>query len=398
MIVLAFLAALCTVKVADGLHGGPGVVAAIVAVFLVQLPYILPRAEPFRARHWVMFLAAQAVLTYLPFVIFGSHWVAGVSGLLGGSLLLALPGQVSWLAFGAVVVAETALGIGVLHFTGPADICYLITATAANGLSLYGLVRLAWLLHDHSNRLSIGLSDGLSGELPDRLSAGLSDRPSGEPLDQPSTGLLDQPSGGLSDRLSGGLSDGPSDGPSGGPSDGLSGGLSDGLSSGSGQGRAAAHMARMVIVALCSCYAVQTVLEIRAYSHVGGLVLTAGAAVTTAVVLLQLHHSMPRSGNPEAWPLTISLQAVLMLALATIAGWPAYTMAGLVLGSTLLLVRAPWPVIPSGLILVGSALAFPPPAPIHPGNHAYLTAAVVTVGLAAYGLSRFAELTVRPNA
>jgi hypothetical protein len=263
-------------------------------------------------------------------------------------------------------MAETALGIGVLHFTGPADICYLITATAANGLSLYGLVRLAWLLHDHSNRL-------LSG-LPDRLSVELSDRPSGGPSDGLSGELPDRPSGGLSDQASGGLSNG------------------------NGQGRAAAHMARMVIVALCSCYAVQTVLEIRAYSHVGGVVLTAGAAVTAAVVLLQLHHSMPRSGNPEAWPLTISVQAVLMLALATIAGWPAYTMAGLVLGSTLLLVRAPWPVIPCGLILVGSALAFPPPAPIHPGNHAYLTAAVVTVGLAAYGLSRFAELTVRPNA
>lgn len=322
MIVLAFLAALCTVKVADGLHGGPGVVAAIVAIFLVQVPYVLPRTEPFRARHWAFFLTVQAVLTYLPFVIFGSHWVAGVSGLLGGSLLLALPGQVSWLAFGAVVVAETGLGITVLHFTGPADICYLITATAANGLSLYGLVRLAWLLEDHG-------------------------RPS--------------------NRLS------------------------------NGRGRAAAHMARMVIVTLCSCYAVQTVLEIRAYSHVGGVVLTAGAVVTAAVVLLQLHHSMPRSGNPEAWPLTVTVQAVLMLALATIAGWPAYTMAGLVLGSVLLLIRAPWPVIPCGLILAGSSLAIPPPAPIHPGNHAYLTAAVVTVGLAAYGLSRFAELTVRPS-
>lgn len=316
MIVLAFLAALCTVKVADGLHGGPGVVTAIIAVFLVQLPYVLPRTEPFRARHWAMFLAVQAVLTYVPFAVFGAHWVAGVSGLLGGSLLLALPGRVSWLAFGAVITAETALGVTVLHFTGPADICYLITATATNGLALYGLVRLTWLIEGHAN----------------------------------------------------------------------------------GGGRAAAHMARMVIVALCSSYAVQTVLEIRAYSHVGGVVLTAGAAVTATIVLLQLHHSMPRSGTVGAWPLTLALQAVLMLALASIAGWPAYTMAGLVFGSVLLLVRPPWPVIPCGLILAGSALAISPPAPIHPGNHLYLTAGVVTVGLAAYGLSRFAELTVRPPA
>lgn len=319
-IVLAFLAALCTVKVADGLHGGPGVVGAIAAVFLVQLPYVVPRAQPFRARHWAMFLAVQALLTYLPFAVFGSHWVAGVSGLLGGSLLLALPGRVSWLAFGAVVAAETALGITVLHFTGPADICYLITATAANGLSLYGLVRLAGLIE-------------------------------GRPL----------------------------------------GGGRPAARAGPGLHRA---MARMVIVALCCCHAVQTVLEIRAYSHVGGVVLAAGALVTAAIVLLQLHHSMPRSGTPEAWPWTITLQALLMLGLASIAGWPAYTMAGLVAGSVLLLVRAPWSLLPGGLILAGGLL-ISPPTPLHLGNNVHLTAAVVAVGLAVYGLSRFAELTVR---
>src|SRR5262249_286141 len=94
---------------------------------------------------------------------------------------------------------------------------------------------------------------------------------------------------------------------------------------------------------------------------------------------------------------TIALQALLMLVLASIAGWPAYTMAGLVAGSVLLLVRAPWSLLPGGLILAGGLL-ISAPTPLRLGSNLHPAASVVAVGLAVYGLSRFAELTVAPPA
>jgi two-component system, NarL family, sensor histidine kinase DesK len=44
----------------------------------------------------VSVLAAQAVLTCVPFVVFGADSIAGPSGWLAGLVLLTLPPRASW--------------------------------------------------------------------------------------------------------------------------------------------------------------------------------------------------------------------------------------------------------------------------------------------------------------
>jgi two-component system, NarL family, sensor histidine kinase DesK len=68
--------------------GGPAGVAVGTALFVLPLLYTIPRTRVVLARRRGWLLAAQAVLTYLPFAIFGPDWVMAMSGLLGGLLLL----------------------------------------------------------------------------------------------------------------------------------------------------------------------------------------------------------------------------------------------------------------------------------------------------------------------
>src|SRR6516165_2755563 len=69
-------------------NGGLGEVPTVAALFVLPLLYVIPATRPLWLRHRYLLLAAQAVLTYLPFVLFGSSWPAGPSGWLAGLVLL----------------------------------------------------------------------------------------------------------------------------------------------------------------------------------------------------------------------------------------------------------------------------------------------------------------------
>jgi hypothetical protein len=85
---------------------GPAAGAAAAAMFALPLLYTVPRGRSLWARHRNWLLAAQALLTYLPFAAFRGGWIAGLSGLLGGLLLLTEAAPVSLLLFGATLAVE----------------------------------------------------------------------------------------------------------------------------------------------------------------------------------------------------------------------------------------------------------------------------------------------------
>jgi len=71
-------------------NGGLGEVPTVAALFGLPLLYVIPATRPLWLRHRYLLLAAQAVLTYLPFIWFGADWapsgVAGRAGLADGSV------------------------------------------------------------------------------------------------------------------------------------------------------------------------------------------------------------------------------------------------------------------------------------------------------------------------
>ena len=71
-------------------NGGLGEVPTVAALFGLPLLYVIPATRPLWLRHRYLLLAAQAALTYLPFIWFGGDWapsgVAGRAGLADGSV------------------------------------------------------------------------------------------------------------------------------------------------------------------------------------------------------------------------------------------------------------------------------------------------------------------------
>ena len=71
-------------------NGGLGEVPTVAAPFVLPLLYVFPATRPPWLRHRYLLLAAQAALTYLPFIWFGANWapsgVAGRAGLGDGSV------------------------------------------------------------------------------------------------------------------------------------------------------------------------------------------------------------------------------------------------------------------------------------------------------------------------
>ncbi|MFJ9843706.1 sensor histidine kinase [Kitasatospora sp. NPDC101155] len=113
------------------------------AASALQFVHCAPRMQRVRERYGRRTLLAQAVLTYVPLVLFGFAW-GGMAGFLGSSVLLLLRGKRAGAAFGAVVVLSgvsgALLGISV------AEAVYLTVATALTGLIVFGLTRLAQLV------------------------------------------------------------------------------------------------------------------------------------------------------------------------------------------------------------------------------------------------------------
>ena len=131
--------------------GAYGQVPFTVALFVLPVLYTIPGTRPLLSRHRWTALAVQAALTWVPLAVFGSNWQLGIDGLLAGLILLVVPGRVSWLVAGGLLVAEVIVRVivaGVPVSPG----WYAVVAVAAyyadDALVFFALVRLAQIVDE----------------------------------------------------------------------------------------------------------------------------------------------------------------------------------------------------------------------------------------------------------
>ncbi|CAM5484941.1 sensor histidine kinase [Streptomyces pilosus] len=126
----------------------------LAAIFVLQLRHSRPGAEQAPIAHKSASLAAQTLLTYLPFLVYDSHWGA-MAGFLSGSLLLLLPPRLAWPLYGAVGLSM--LAPPAIEGRPAIDSLYLLQSTLLTGLVVYGLSRLSALvqqMHDTKNEMA----------------------------------------------------------------------------------------------------------------------------------------------------------------------------------------------------------------------------------------------------
>lgn len=147
IVILGFFLVALTYVLRDE-HGAGALVlclALMLLLFALQLGHSFPSRVPILAGRRERTLAAQALLTYLPFTLFGAAWL-GMPGFLAASCLLVLKSVLAWVCFGTVVVST-----GVIQYAvgfGGGELAYNVTATALTGLVVYGLSRLAELMRE----------------------------------------------------------------------------------------------------------------------------------------------------------------------------------------------------------------------------------------------------------
>jgi two-component system sensor histidine kinase DesK len=406
-ILIAVLCLLLAARMADAVgHSGPGYLPFVVALFMLPLLYAIPGTRPLWTRHRFWLLAAQAVLTYLPFALFGDGWVGGMSGLLGGLLLLTVAAPAVWLLFGALMVLEGVLWIGVVGLPfapAPSAAVWVLVAAMVNALALFGLGRLADVVREirAAERELAGLAvarerlrvaQDLRSTIGERLAAvatrgDLALRVVSRSPAQARQQITEV--GGVARQA-----------------------LADARAV-TVDYRSPAHpadaelrqtgavlaprVAQTVLVLVLGAFAVQYLNNIFLRDPaVDAEVAAAAVADTAAVVAVQLHHSRPRRDGtrPRAWAWTLALQALLSYVLFPVLGWRALVLGAFLAGSVLLLLPGWWAWASFVAILASlGALNATGPIPKVTGP-IYATALTAAVGLMVYGLSRLADLAV----
>lgn len=121
----------------------------LVVILALQLSHSAPGGNRAPLARRCLTLTVQALLTYLPLLLFQTFW-ATMAGYLAGSLLLLLRPRVAWPLYG--VVGLSMLIPPVLDGRPLIDSIYLAQTSLLTGFVLYGLTRLTELvtrLHAH---------------------------------------------------------------------------------------------------------------------------------------------------------------------------------------------------------------------------------------------------------
>lgn len=391
---------------------GPLAVVPAAATFVLPLLYAVPRLRPLWARHRNGLLAVQALLTYLPFVVFGSEWVAGLPGLLGGMLLLTVASPLSWLLFGAALAIEGLLRIAVVglpNIQGFAASTLIFVVPLYAAVALFGLVRLAGLIGDlraarsrlaaltvarerlrAARRLREAIGDrlltvtthaqaasvALAGE-PDGARRRLADAAAEarQALDQVRTMVSDDRREPAVDLTTDGDGDGDGDGGS--------------------EPTLAPRLARTVLALVLVTLSAQLVVTALADHHAGALVGATSVIGVVVIVALQLYHSTAwrERARPRGWAWTLTAQLmVLALGFFPVLHSTIHGLGGFVAGSALLLLPGRW----GWVIFAAVQLAIAVHALVLPGLDAadivYSLLMTLTTALVVYGLSRMAGL------
>ena len=167
-IAIVVLCSLLVARVADAASTGQnGQVAFVIVLFVQPMLFVIPRTRPLMVRHRWPVLAVQAVLTVMPFFVFGGRWEEGISSLLAGMVLLTLPGRVSWPLAGLLCAAELAVRAAIHgFFWTPAWSAALWVAIVFvdDCLIFFGMVRLADLMEQLQSARAQAAELAIAGE------------------------------------------------------------------------------------------------------------------------------------------------------------------------------------------------------------------------------------------
>lgn len=395
---VAFLTLLLLTRVAVTADSGPWSVVAVHAAFVLPFLAVLPVGRtPWWSRHRWSLLAAQLGLTYVPFLLFGPDWIPGMSGLLGGLLLLTVTARVAWPLFAGLVAADGALRIVVIGVTEIADastVTYLFTAPLDIGLTLYGLGRLADLvaqLHAARDEL-VSRSVHAEREAASRLvGRAIGDRLA-EVAAQAETarcellaGRPDQAAAQVTvaaRNARGALAQ---------IREVVAGRAQATATAGSGE-TVAPSLARLVLAALLGGFSTQTLMNVGS-TEPGRSVLLAVIAVTAVIVAAQWYLSAV-AREPDRLRVWLVLAGLVLLTMgvAPLLDWQMLGMAGFGAGSLLLVLPHRWRWVSVAALLAGVAVWVTVVSGLGVSGVFYWPAATATTALAVYGLSQLTVL------
>jgi two-component system sensor histidine kinase DesK len=346
-LVLVVLGCALVAKLFDALpHPDAGYVPFVLAVFVLPFWRASGVGASVWERHRGPLLAVQATLTYVPFAVFGEHWVGGVSGLFAGLVLLVVPGRSGWIMYAVLTATELTLWslVGLPYEPRANAVVWLLVAFANQSLILFGLTRLADLVREldanrdalaeievtrqrlaatrhlretvqqRLQRVTVLLETGLASGTPAAtrsavLDAGRAARDAASDARRLTLDLPDQARAPIGLRSS---------------------------------ETVAPRLARAIAVAVLAVFATQYLANIilpTAKERPGWLVSVLAMLVALTVVALQLRHSTARADGrrPAGWPVTLVVEGMLCLVFYPAAGAASLALVGFVAASGLLL-------------------------------------------------------------
>ena len=413
-IAVAVLCLFLVVKVAWAVGtGGPGQLPFVFGLFVLPLLYTFPGTRRLLARRRWQVLAVQAVLTWVPFAIYGGRWVVGIGGLLAGLVLLTVPGRVSWFLAGLLLAADllvrvTVVGLPFAFTGGPAwfGAVWAVVVFVDDALFFFGMVRLAQIVGEvqdargRAAELAVGrerlqAAEALQSVLGERLAAvgaravaafrAIPASPARAREQVTAAGVAARDAVAQARAVTADRRSPPAPEPAAEPAAGAVIG---------------ARLAWAVLVVVLLAYATQT-LSNNVIDHDGPRLGVLVALGVVASVALQLRHSWSarQGGRSRAWPLTLAAQAALAYAFF-LPSLAAEMEVGVFLAGSVLLLVPGWRRWAGYAAVIVTSSALYATVPIR-GITASDRGAVFTlnwgaefalVGLLVYGLSRLAGL------
>jgi len=406
---------LLAARVSDNVTSGTsGEVPFTVALFAIPLVYAFARGRTFLHRYRWQALAVQAMLTWVPFALFGKQWQVGIGGLLATLVLLTVPGRKSWLLATALLAAEVTVRAAVTGLpVTPAwfALLYIVSYYVDDALLSFGMLRLTQILGEVADarrqaadlavaRERLRAAQSLQAAVGERLAgvaaqAALARRAlardgAAASARMAAAGAAAREAVARARALAAGDSALDRREPIAAPAAGVAIG---------------GRLAWAVLVAVLTMFAVENGGYTLQAHYSTGLTALASCAMALAFALQLYHSGAARNGRrPRAWPVTLTLQAMLVYAFLFPFVWAYIGFTGPFLaGSILLLVPGRWrwagyaavaasyPVLYTMLSLRGNVVPASQRVPLM-----LMTAAITAgVGLMVYGLSRLAGLTLQ---
>jgi two-component system sensor histidine kinase DesK len=389
------LALLMAARLTDNVISGmPGETPFTVALFVLPLLYAFGRVRGFLIRYRWHALAVQAVLTWVPFAVFGSQWQVGIGGLLAGLVLLNVPGRKSWLLAAGCLAAEVVVRAAVTGLpVQPAwfAVLYVVAYYADDALLPFGMLRLTQILgdvEDAQRQAAVGQRLASVAAQAAAARRALASDGAAARAQMAAAGTAAREAVARARALAAGDSELDRREPIAAPPAGVVIG---------------ARLAWAVLVGVLAMFAAENTGYMIQLHYSAGLTAIAVGDMILAAGLQLYHSSAVRNGRrPRVWPLTLALQAMLAYAFMLPFVWAYIGVTGPFLaGSVLLLVPGRWrwagytavvtsySVLSTVLPLHGSGIPAGQRFPVA----VFYAAITAGVGLMVYGLSRVAGLT-----